>query len=126
MIRGGRATRETLRSALLKSMRDDQVLELSMFSFGEMDAEGIARRVRANDPNFERSDLPHPKMQASTCGQIRDILSGVDGGRFLLTEPPPGHHSVRFDDEPADEVLDALVDAFGGEHVWIANPGRRS
>jgi hypothetical protein len=105
VVRGGVMTETNLRSSLERSMREDGVYDISVWVSADLDADGIAQWVRERDPGCEQ--LPHNRLQESTVGAIRAC-----GADVLLTEPPPGHHSVRFSTRPTDGNLQALVAAF--------------
>jgi len=105
VVRGGVITPKGLASALEVSFREDGVYELSVCASAELAAHDLAQWVRERDPECQR--LPHKRMQQSTAGAIRSV-----GADVLLTPPPEGHYSIRFDAVPADEQIAALVAAF--------------
>lgn len=105
VVRGGVMTEKNLRSSFERSFREDGVYDISVWASAQLDADGIAHWVRQRDPNCEH--LPHNRLQESTVGAIRGC-----GADVLLTEPPEGHHSVRFPVSPTDDQVEALMAAF--------------
>ncbi len=106
VIRGGVMTHRNVASRFETSFRTDGVYDISVEASAYLDAVGIARWVRERDPGCER--MPHSKFQESTAGAIR-----AAGAEVLLTEPPEGHHSIRFSAAPTDDEITALMGAFG-------------
>lgn len=74
--------------------------DLSVWASADFYTHEIARLVGSEE-------LPHTRMQVSTAGAVR-----AAGCEILLTEPPPGHHSIRFLAEPTDDELGALMKVF--------------
>jgi hypothetical protein len=105
VIRGGVIKMENIGSAFEICFREEGVYEISVCASRELDAISLARWVRERDPDCKR--IPHSRIQQSTVGAIR--AAGAD---VLLTEPPPGHYSIRFQAAPTDKQLVALVAAF--------------
>lgn len=106
VVRGGvMTTVQTLRSTVERCFRDEGMYDISVWASAELDADSIARSVRERDPSCEH--LPHKRMQTASVGDIRNV-----GADVLLTEPPEGHHSIRFDACPTDDQLEALIQAF--------------
>lgn len=105
----------SLRAGVDKAFKMRGHHDVSVWTFPDLDAAGVARRVRELDPSCEH--LPHARMQAARVGDLREL--GVD---ILLTEPPPYHHSIRFETRPADTNLEALMSVFSEPQP---NPVRR-
>jgi len=109
-------TPRLLRAAVERSFLEDGSYTLSVWASETLDADGIARRVRDFDPGCQH--LPHNQMQVATAARIRAVAQDV-----VLSEPPPGHHSIMFDARPSDTDLEALIGVFG---VPQENPVPRS
>lgn len=100
VVRGGIATEELLRAKFDDNFRKRGVHDISVSASAAFYAEEIAREARhLHDPA-----LPHKKMQTATVGRIRAI-----GADVVLTQPPPGHHSIRFAERPSDSQIARLV-----------------
>ncbi len=108
-------TLKNVRAAVDRAIELSGQPDISVWSVPGLDADAIALSVRASDPGCER--LPHAKMQEARTGDLRAV-----GLEVFKSEPPPHHHTVRLDANPADNQLEALMAAFSEARE---NPARR-
>ena len=97
---------QALASGFEAAFRANGNYDISVEASAQLDVHGLVQWVRSIDPECENR-LPHNKIQVSTVGAIRAV-----GADVVLTEPPEGHHSVRFQVQPTDDDLTALMAAF--------------
>jgi len=102
VVRGGVATAKLLRAAFDKCFDKEGRHDASVNASAHLYAEEIALEAR----ELHKYALPHRRMQTATVGRIRAI-----GADVVLSEPPPGHHAIRFSERPTDSQLDQLVAA---------------
>lgn len=101
IVRGGEAkSPEQLRSQAEANLRDHGSRSLSVFTYPDLDFEGIVREARS----YGRY-LPHGHMSTATAVTLRAL--GLD---LEYTPPPPGHYSLMIPDDATDELYQALKD----------------
>lgn len=91
-------TVENLRTNVEDHFDEHGEYAVSVFSVPDMDAHEIA--LLAGRPNRQ--------MRVSTCARIRSL-----GYEIVRSEDEaPGHADIKLPQEPTDEVLQAIADAF--------------
>lgn len=96
MLRGGLMVLETLCGSVKESIEEDGYYNLCFWGENNMTIEEIARA----------SLIRNGQMRVSTVGRVRAL-----GYEPYATDPWP-HLEVRFEAEPTDDELEALVRAF--------------
>jgi hypothetical protein len=98
VVRGGMMTVENLRTNVEAHFDEHQEYAVSVFSVPGMEIQELA--LLANRPNRQ--------MRVSTCARIRSL-----GYEIVRSEDEgPGHADIKLPEEPTDEVLRQIADAF--------------
>jgi hypothetical protein len=98
VVRGGMMMVDNLRTNVEAHFDEYEDYAVSVFSVPGMDLHELA--VLANRPNGQ--------IRVSTCRRIRDL-----GYEIVRSEHEgPGHADIKLPEEPSDEVLQTIADAF--------------